>query len=489
MDRSAGANVGSWLRDRAHEQPERPALRFDPSERSLSYGELNALANRCAQRLIERGVGRGERVALALESGPLVLALYFAAAKIGAILLPLNTRLTAPELEVQIRDADPRLLIGAASVALPELPTVPIVRDGAWDDELPPDPGEPPLAPGGESPQVLLYTSGTTGTPKGALLPHRKTVCNTLNAESYFGLGPQDVVVVPVPLFHSYGLLILSVPALFAGATVALPGRFDPVGLQECVRRHAGTILGAVPVMYRRMVRAGLRPDALASLRFAFTAGAPIDVATVRELDAAGVALRQGYGQTETSILCCLDTEHALEKAGSVGRPVGHCELMVADAAGKSVPPGEAGEILVRGGVVMLGYWRKPHETEAGRLRGWHRTGDLAVMDDEGFLTLVGRRKEMYISGGENVYPAEVERVLLQHPDVAEVAVIGVPDPEWGETGRAFVVPNRRPFDTEELLGFCRDRLAGFKRPRQVELVDELPHTPSGKVQKHLLGS
>jgi len=465
--------------------PERVAVKSAGGDVALSYAGLNELANRCAQGLVEAGVGAGDRVAIALGNEPLVLALYFAAAKLGAIFLPLNTRLAGPELAFQIADAGPRLVICGADVELDVAGQV--IGEAEFRSALPSRAREPELAPGGEAPQVIMYTSGTTGVPKGAVLPHRKTVCNSLNAEQYFGLRERDVVVVPVPLFHSYGLKILSVPALFCGATLVLVERFDPTELQRTVAREGASLLGVVPVMVQRMIRAGLDPDKLRSLRMAFTAGAPIDVASVQAFHRAGIALVQGFGQTETSILCCLDVEHALSRAGSVGRPVGHCELRIADEDGKSLPPGSAGEILVRGGVVMSGYWGNPGESAAAQLRGWHRTGDLAVQDAEGFVTLVGRRKEMYISGGENVYPAEVERVLMQHPNVADAAVVAVPDPEWGETGRAYIVPEREPFDTEELEQWLRARLAGYKRPRQLELATELPRTPSGKVQKHLL--
>ena len=486
MDRSTSANVGSWLRDRAALHPERAAVGTD-GEPPLCYAELNGLANRCAAALRDAGVVAGDRVALALESEPLYLALFFAAAKLGAVLLPLNTRLTAHELAFQLEDAEPGVCIAARETPVPERAGTRLTTREAWLGALPPAADEPELAPGGEAPQLLMYTSGTTGTPKGALLPHRKAACNTHNAERYFGLTADDVVVVPVPLFHSYGLLILSLPALFAGARIVLLPRFDAAGLTACIARERATIVGAVPIMYQRMVQAGLSAPALASLRFAFSAGAPIDVGTIHAFHAAGVALKQGYGQTETSLLCCLDDEDVLRRAGSVGRTVGHCELRVIDERGGTLGPGTAGEIVVRGGVVMLGYWRRPEETRASKVDGWHRTGDLGVLDEEGYVTLVGRRKEMYISGGENVYPAEVERVLRQHPNVADAAVVGVLDREWGETGRAYVVPRSRPFDKGELLAWAGKRLAGYKRPRQVELSDELPRTPSGKIQKHLL--
>jgi fatty-acyl-CoA synthase len=480
-------NVGSWLRDQAELRPDHAAIVGDAADEILSYAELNRLANRVAAALVDAGVRPGDRVALALGSEPLYLAIYFATAKLGAVLIPLNTRLAPPEIAFQLDDSEPRLVVHAAEIEMPERSGALVLAAPQLRARLPQTAPEPALAPGGEAPHVLMYTSGTTGRPKGALLPHRKTLYNTLNAEVYFGLTPRDVVFAAVPLFHSYGLKILSVPALFAGATVVLGGPFDPLGIQDSIARRGATILGAVPVMYQRMLRAGIDAAKLATLRFAFSAGASIDVETIRALHALGVRLRQGYGQTETSILCSLGDADALRKAGSVGLPVRHGEIRVVDEEGKTQPSGLAGEIVVRGPICMLGYWRRPAETAAAQVDGWHRTGDLAVMDEEGYVTLVGRLKELYISGGENVYPAEVERVLEEHPAVAEAAVVGIPDPEWGEVGRAYVVPAKRPFDVDGLLLWARERLAAYKLPRQVLLVDSLPRTASGKVRKHEL--
>ncbi len=485
--RSPDVNVGSWLTYRAAERPDHPAILVEASGERLSYRELNTLTNRVSRSLQQGQVGLGDRVAMALRSEPLTLAVYFAAAKIGAICVPLNRRLAPAELGFQIRDCQPRLAIRARDVELPANPGTELITVDELRAGLPASADEPALAAGGGRPQTIMYTSGTTGLPKGAVLPHRKTLYNTLNAAVYLGLRSEDVVVVPVPLFHSYGLKILSVPTLFVGATIVLVDRFDPLGLQECIGRHQATLLGAVPLMYRRMLEVGLRESCWRSLRFAFCAGAPLDVEIIHRFFEASVRLKQGYGQTETSILCCLDAQDVIRHAGSVGRPVGNCELRIADVDGATVTPGHEGEILVRGPIVMLGYWGQPEASESSRLEGWHRTGDLGVMDAEGFITLVGRRNELFISGGENVYPAEVERVVEGHENVSEVAVVGVPDERWGESGRAYVVPTRPPLDTAELLEWTRKRLAAFKVPREVVVVVELPRTASGKVQKHAL--
>jgi fatty-acyl-CoA synthase len=488
LDRSAGANVASWLEVRGRAHPQRVALITEPGGERVGYGELLALAERCAARLFALGVRAGDRVALAFGSEPLYLALYFAVARLGAILVPLNTRLTAPELAFQIRDAEPQVLIKSGRSAAPGSGAPHVLAREEFLAQLEQSPEPPPIAPGGEAAHVLMYTSGTTGEPKGALLPHRKTVFNTLNAELYFELRAGDVIAAPVPLFHSFGLKILSVPALFTGATVVLIDRFDPSEVQEIAARHGATLLAGVPIMHQRMLRAGIDAEKLRSLRLAFSAGASLDPETIRAFGALGIPLVQGYGQTETSILTCLDRANALRKAGSVGRRVRYAELRIADADGRALGPGVEGEVQARGEILMQGFWRRPDATAASRTGdGWHRTGDLGRLDDEGFLTLVGRRGDMYISGGENVYPAEVERVLEQHPEIAEAAVVGVPDAEWGEVGRAYVVARGARLDVDALLSWTRERLAGYKRPRQVRVVAELPRTASGKVQKHRL--
>jgi fatty-acyl-CoA synthase len=486
-DPGEAANVGTWLRAHADARPAHTALVVETSGERISYAELDARVDRAAAALAGLGVVAGDRVALALASEPLYLELYFAAAQLGAILIPLNTRLTAAELGFQIEDSEPRVLVCAAGIEIPARAGTTALRPDELRARRPAQAERRRPAPGGEAPQVILYTSGTTGRPKGAVLPHRKTYWNSRNAERYFALVADDVVVVPVPLFHSFGLKILSVPTLFTGATVLLVDRFDPRGLQDTIAGERGTLLGAVPVMYQRMLEAGLAPEKLASLRSAFSAGAALAVDTIERFARAGLRIQQGYGQTETSILCCLDPREALRKAGSVGAPVPFGEVRIADERGRDVARGARGEVVVRGPIVMSGYWRRPEETSQSRIDGWHKTGDLGVMDEDGCVTLVGRLKELYISGGENVYPAEVELVLGQHPDVSEVAVVGVPDEKWGEAGRAYVVPVGAGFDAARVLTWASERLARYKLPRELVVVAELPRTASGKVQKHAL--
>jgi fatty-acyl-CoA synthase len=508
VDASPLHNVGIWTQQRARIGPDDPALA--DAERSLDYRALHERTGRCAAWLAARGVAPGDRVALLLGNRTAYLELVFALARLGAIAVPLNARLTAPEVARLLADCTPRLLVhepelaDVAARACAGLAAPPARADGAADYEAALAAHAPreeirPVTP--EHPMILMYTSGTTGAPKGALLPHRKTLYNCLNAQLFFGLRASDRVLVILPLFHSFGLAILSLPTLYAGGSVVLERRFDAARAWHRVAEERITFLGGVPTQLAALLEAldtpGAPPDP-SSLRFLFGAGAAVPLEQIRAFEARGLVLKQGFGQTETSILCCLDARDAVRKAGSVGRPVFHAELRVARRddldgpveAWRDAGVGEPGEIVVRGPITMLGYWNRPDDTAATLRDAWLRTGDLATRDAEGFLTLVGRARDMYISGGENVYPAEVEAVYAEHPTVAEIAIVGIADPRWGETGRAYVVPrDGATLDGEALRTWGAERLARFKLPREFVAVASLPRTETGKVQKHRLAA
>jgi fatty-acyl-CoA synthase len=496
----------------AHRDARGAQLAIADEERRLDYRQLDDRISRCAALLAAAGVVRGDRVALVLGNRSAYLETVMAAARLAAIATPLNARLTAPELRGLLADATPRVLIhedGDAERmqdACRELAAPPqrIACGGSASEyERRLAGAEPrhaiePVSP--DDPMLLMYTSGTTGTPKGALLPHRKTLYNSLNAEAFFSLTSQDRVLVILPLFHSFGLKILALPALLAGASVFLHAHFDPARVWHSVAAERISFFGAVPTQLAALREAleapGAGPFDLRSLRFVFGAGAAVPADLIRAFERHGLVLQQGFGQTETSILCCLDARDAVRKAGSVGRPVTHAEVRVVTLASVEGEPsawrdaatGETGEIVVRGPITMLGYWNNPEAT-AQTLRGdWLRTGDLATRDEEGFLTLVGRARHMYISGGENVYPAEIERVYAEHPAVREIAVVGVPDPKWGEVGCAYVVPAPGArIEEDALREWGSQRLARFKLPKRFVEVAELPRTETGKVQKHRL--
>jgi len=496
-------NVGGWTTRRAAIAGDRPAL--VDAERSLDYSALHDRTCRLVGVLREAGVERGDRVALLLGNRSAYVEAVFAAARRGAIAVPINARFTAPEVARVLADAEPALLLHEAALA--ELaaqaceglaaPPRRLRCPDVYEQALAQAPRcEELAAVSPDDPMILMYTSGTTGAPKGALLPHRKTLFNSLNAQLFFGLTGDDRVLVPLPLFHSFGLLILALPALYTGARVELLPRFDAEATWQRVAASDITLLGGVPTQLQALLEAIPEREARRSLRFLFGAGAAVPVDQIRAFEQRGVVLKQGYGQTETSILTCLDARDALRKAGSVGRPVFHADVRVVGVPEADTPPeswretdpGETGEIVVRGPITMLGYWRRPDAT-AETIRGeWLRTGDLATRDPEGFLYLVGRERDMYISGGENVYPAEVEHALAEHPSVREVAVIGVPDARWGETGRAYVVTERGcTLDAAELAAFAAERLARFKLPREYVAIDALPRNETGKVQKQRL--
>jgi fatty-acyl-CoA synthase len=504
-------NVGRWLERHAATAGDRRAI--VDAERDLDYATLCDRSQRCAAVLRAAGVERGDRVAILLGNRSAYIETVFATARLGAIAVPVNARFTAPEIQRILDDCTPRVLIhersfaGPATSAAEHAQRSPAQLIACGGDG---DPYEAALAAARplhdlasvspEDPMLLLYTSGTTGVHKGALLPHRKTLFNSLNAQLFLELTRSDRTLVPLPLFHSFGLLILALPTLYAGGTVHLMARFDPDDVWEIVDREQITLFGGVPTMFQALLEALDREPAPAlkrdALRFMLTAGAAVSAELVLAFEKRDLVLKQAYGQTETSILCCLDARDAIRKAGSVGRPVFHAELRIIDPETLSGPierwrdvaVGETGEIAVRGPITFLGYWNLPAAT-ADTLRGqWVRTGDLASVDEEGFITLLARATDMYISGGENVYPAEIENAFAEHPAVREIAVVGIPDAKWGETGRAYVVAAENvEFDAEALLGWAGERLARFKLPREFVLVDSLPRTASGKVQKHRL--
>jgi fatty-acyl-CoA synthase len=507
-------NPREWIAHWARTRGDRPALVFEGT--STSYSEFQNQTSRLAQRFLELGVRAGDRIAIVIDNHPAYLAAIFAGAQIGAIPLPVNTRLALKELQFILNDAEPALVLvdeascdrvrealkpqGAEVLYVPK-------QIADWLAALnESSPFADIVAVRADDPGMLMYSSGTTGRPKGALLPNRKALFNSLNAELCFGLNPDDHCLVVAPLFHSLGLHILSLPIFHAGGCVVLHDKFSAEQALAAIGENAITYMGGVPTHYERMLEC-LRAAAserfdLSSLRFAFGAGAAVAPGTIRAFADFGVVLKQGYGQTETSMLTCLDEEHALSKAGSVGRALEHHELRVISRDGLAGQPadwtdvqparepgnGEIGEIVVRGPITMLGYWRDEQATRETLRDGWVLTGDLAEIDDEGFITLVGRSKEMFISGGENVYPAEVEAAYADCPGIEDIAVVAMPDPRWGEVGCAFVVV--RPgaaFDPEAMRAWGSRALAKFKIPHRFEAINVLPTTASGKVQKHKL--
>jgi fatty-acyl-CoA synthase len=497
--RSAGElTVGRWIRDRALITPARVAIehRGEPT----TYAELDARSERLADALLGLGLRRGDRVASLTGNRPEHVELFFACAKAGLVLAPLSWRLAPAELAYQLVHAEPAALFveperdALADAALELAASRPrrLALARAELDALgQPGPTVPQDLPADDDDLLLLYTAGTTGRPKGARLTHRNCFWTNLSLDRTADLSGTDVVLQLLPQFHVGGWNVQPLLAWWKGATVVLESRFDAARALDLIQRRRITTMMGVPANYLFMAGEPRFADAdLSSLRRAIVGGAPMPEPLLRTWRDRGVEIVQGYGLTEASPnVLCLPPEDAMRRLGWAGKPYPHVEVALADpASGALIKGGGSGELLVRGPGVFAGYWRDPEGTRATVRDGWLYTGDIAERDAEGFYRIRDRLKDMYISGGENVYPAEVEATLHEHPAVADAAVIGVPDERWGEVGVAIVVV--RPgasADEQELLAHCRRRLAAFKVPRVVRLAEELPRSASGKLLKREL--
>jgi fatty-acyl-CoA synthase len=501
--------VGVILRKRAALAPDRTAVIYEG--RPVTYRELNEGTNRCAHMLLKKGIKKGDRVGLVLLNCVEFLETYFACAKLGAILVPFNWRLVGPELAFQVNDCGTRFLIfhdsflGNIDPIRKELkvdknkflcmrsgsPGLPTCPDWAEDyEELVRD--EPSTEPIPESrvlfddPLSIMYTSGVTGRPKGAVLSHRQTYFKNFQVSIYTDGRTDDVVVAQLPLFHSGGLLIVATPSLCSGMTLVMRTGFDPDEFASDIERYRGTIVFALTTMWRMILETGkLDRIDVSSVRCVVGGGERTPPSLVDELTKRGLYMQQGFGQTENSAMMLLPKEDIFRKRGSIGKPGFFTHVWIAGPDGKPVPRGEIGEIVAQGPTVMDGYWNLPEETARTLVGGVLHTGDLGYMDEEGYFYIVDRAKDMYRSGGENVYPAEVEKILAGHPKISNVAIIGVPDDRWGETGMAFVLPQPgERIAEQEVLDFLKGKVAKFKYPKHVRFVDELPLTASMKVKK-----
>lgn len=495
--------LGSWTRRRARMTPTRAALVQDG--RVTTYAVLHRDATRLAHGLRQRGIGPGGRVAfLGLNSVELVLAM-FATAKLAAVFVPVNTRLAPPELANVLERSGARILrvedALADALAAPEVAALGLERvrfsraGGRGLDDLLAGPAQGPVEEvdepvGLDDVFMIQYTSGTSGRPKGVMLSHGNIVWNVYNLLVDIDLGSEETALVTAPLFHTAALNQVLFPTLLKGGTALLEARFDPVRAIDLIESERVSLLFGVTSMYLALAAAPRFAEAdLSSLRLALSGGAPIPETLLHAWLDRGLMIVQGYGLTESSPgATMLRAADGIRKLGSAGTSCFFTDVRVVDPDGDDVPVDRPGEVLVSGPNVTAGYWRDDEATARAFTGEWLHTGDLAVVDDEGHLRIVDRLKDMYISGGENVYPAEVEAALHGHPDVAECAVIGVPDERWGEVGRAFVVLREGAVATEaDLIAHLDGRLARYKLPRSVEFVLELPHNASGKLLKSRL--
>jgi long-chain acyl-CoA synthetase len=477
-------NLADLVRRAGEQHPDKPALRSD--DRTLTWRELDDAVDAAAGLLRRRSLQAGDRVGLLLPNGLDFAVGYFAILRADLVALPLNTAYTADELDHQLTDSQAALVLTDREHADRAGGTATLeVESPEWRQPTPPDrPVDP--ARGGEDLAVLLYTSGTTGRPKGAMLSHRALLANLgqLARITPAPMTGDDVVLLVLPLFHVYGLNAGLGMVAHSGATGLLADRFDPVETLELVRRAGVTnIVGAPPMYVAWSMLPGVG-DSLSSLRLAVSGAAPLPPAVLSAmLDATGHHVFEGYGLTETAPVLTTTLCSDAPKPGSIGRAIPGIELRLVDDDGEDADDGDPGEIVVRGANLFSGYW--PAGAGGPDADGWFRTGDVAYEDDDGDLFLVDRVRELILVSGFNVYPREVEDVIATHPDVVEVAVIGVPHPYTGETVKALVVASPgRTLTPDDIIEWTARRLARFKCPTSVEFVDELPHSVVGKVAK-----
>lgn len=489
------APVIDAIRNHAAAMPNRLAVGCAETGRRWSWAALDAAVDQAAAWLVSRlGPSSGARVATLARNHPFQVILQHACSRAGAIFVPFNWRLAQAEIAQLMADAGPRILFHDAEFKVPET-TAELHLLSALEVLGTPGTHAPADARNGwDDTMTLLYTSGTSGRPKGVIY----TEANAFWGPCNFALGSmvsfESVFLCDMPLFHTAGLFAAARVPIWAGASVWISAGFSP---EKTIARMADKSLGithyfSVPQMATVIWQhPDFTPEKLQGLRMYVTGGAPNPKAQVDRFARAGIRFSDGFGMTETGSNFAMpvhDVDRLIAKAGSCGLPLLSVQTRIVDDEGHDVPRGETGELWLRGPSISPGYWNQPEATAKAFKDGWFRTGDAALQDDDGFFYIVDRKKDMYISGGENVYPAEVEAVLAELTDIAEAAIIGVPDERWGETGRAFIVLKPGATLTAEAIqAHCLSRLAKFKVPARVVITTTIPRTASGKVQKHLL--
>jgi fatty-acyl-CoA synthase len=503
--------VGDILGRRALYTPDQLAIVDAGKEphRSFTYSELNNRANRLANWLHDgAGIKKGDRVAILANDGVEHLDVFFACGKLGAIHTPLNWRLHWRELLALINDTTPKVLVysddfketvaniakEAASLAhilhingqglansryfektLSDSVLRPVTTESVTEEDI----------------ACLIFTGGTTGLPKGAQISHRMIAWNTLNTIVH-DLRHGDVTVNTFPMFHTGGLLVYTMPMLILGGTVVLTQRFDSEQVLNLIQQYAATVYAGVPTMYQMLLNAANWDEVdLSSLRFCTSGGAPLPIKLVKAFqEQKGIQFKQGFGMSEFGPgVFALAAEDAIRKAGSIGRPNFFVDARVVDDNNQDTPPNEVGELVLRGPSLCSGYFNRPEDSKTAiDDEGWFHTGDLAMRDNENYYSIVDRKKDLFISGGENVYPAEIESVLYRHADVELCAVVGIPDDKWGEVGKAFIVLKQGATANEQdIEAHLQHHLAGYKVPRYIEFMDSLPISGAGKVLKREL--
>lgn len=492
--------IAHWIDKRAYITPKRTALIGE--SRKLTYQDLAAEVNQMA-RILADGyqVQVGDRVAILSSNRIEYFTLLFAIAKIGAIAVPLNIRLTAKELEFQIRDSTPKMLmvskefylLGQELSVTCEIPILIPLDHQAWEESifermrLYSSTLYERAEIDGSYPYLIIYTSGTTGRPKGAVLTQANMFWNAINNNFAIDITSADKILTILPLFHIGGIGLFAFPGLLAGATIIVPNRFIPEQVLHLIEDEGVTICMGVPTIFDALRKSPFFEETkMESLRWFYSGGAPCPHELIHDYHERGIPLGQGFGMSETSpTIFMMMKEDYQYHIGSIGKPALFCEIRIVDDLGNDLPPEVIGELWVKGPNVFQKYWNLPEETAKSIVDGWFHTGDLARRDADGFIYVAGRKKEMIISGGENIYPLEVEQVLYTHPKIAEVAVLGIPDPKWGEVPLAVIACKEgTELSSQEVSAYCHQHLAKYKCPKKIEFMSSLPKNATGKIDK-----
>jgi fatty-acyl-CoA synthase len=499
-------HAADLLSKRAHLTPERIALVELESGERFTYARLNERANRLANFMRdELGLQPGDRVSVLARNSIVYIDLFYGLPKIGAIFAPFNWRLTSRELTFMLNNLEPKVLIVELEFVAVVEEMRPDIRvehyvnlrgaeiPGAadYEDGVKQVSGQEPKRPEMdlETPYCILYTSGTTGNPKGAILPHRQILFNCINTVISWGLTEKDISPVYTPLFHAGGLFAFLTPILYVGGRIILARDFDPAASLRWIMEEGCTVILGVPTLFQMWMDSDYFEEAdFSRVHFFISGGAPCPPQLMDAWRAKkGIIFRQGYGLTEVGPNCfSMTDEDSVPKTGSVGKPIFHSEMRIVDPeSGADLPAGAAGELLIRGPHATSGYWRNPEATSKAIVDSWFHTGDMAHKDEDGFYYIDGRYKDMIKSGGENIYAAEVEAVVREHPAVKDAALIGKPDKIWGEVGLIIVVlEDGGQVSEKDLKEHCAARIAKFKVPGEFVFADELPYSAYGKVEK-----
>lgn len=485
-----------WVSKWADYSPEKIALKEFETGKTITYSDLNTQANRLANCLTKQyGLRKGDRIAVLSEYSITYVILFVAAQKTGIILVPLNYRLASAELAYQLNITNPKLLIASFSFenllqeANPFNQSIQLLegieeesKNIYWDHTFSIIPVEE------NDPIFILFTSGTTGFPKGAMYTHKLLYWNSINTAMSLIINSDSRTINCMPPFHTGGWNVLLTPFLHHGGYTCLIKKFDAATILKLLEEEEATLFMGVPTMLKMMAEEPHFAKAdLSSLHYIIVGGEPMPIPLIEKWHEKGIFIRQGYGMTEVGPnLTSLHQKDAIRKKGSIGKPNFYVRTKIVNGLGEELPPNKGGELLIQGPMVTPGYWQNKEATQKAIQEDWFHTGDMAKRDEEGYLFIIDRIKNMFISGGENVYPAEVERVLINHPNVKEVVVTGVEDEKWGEVGKAFVV-KEGAVTAATLQTYCRSKLAKFKVPKHYEFLEELPKNDTGKLNRRAL--